>query len=295
MERNTHKSNISRDFLKGISDLLDSRIAEVNQKLMKGKLELMEQYEKMVNEEDFSDNDIVKIDLNDFNLDNLVDIKTIEKMKELKNSLDDQLKSYEVLFKINERFQGDLSKIINLKKNEIGFIPYKLKRGLSECIWNTVQFKKNHVLSNEQQSMKVNYKGCYEAYTSETTFEEGLHKVNLDVTCVRTTEWHSIGLVNENYNDSFCICLKSDCFFMVKKDGTNFNGGDQSNPCGFTFNDRIEPYRLEYEINLEDPQNKSWKFNFEGTEYGPFKLTGNKFRIAAGMCNGGEVNYVLNA
>ena len=47
-------------------------------------------------------------------------------------------------------------------------------------------------------------------------------------------------------------------------------------------------------LAVEDAENKFWKLKVGESEYGPWKLKGEDFRIAAGNCNGGEVNYVLN-
>jgi hypothetical protein len=83
---------------------------------------------------------------------------------------------------------------------------------------------------------------------------------------------------------------------MVKENGIAFNGGDHRD-CGFTFCQWPEPNRLIIEINLENPDDKFWNFNVENDEkeIGPFKLLGQKFRIAWSLSLGGEVKYVLNS
>lgn len=291
----SHKKNIIKEHVHDLSKILDSRITEIYQKLEKNKIELLENYEKFLNESDLFDTSYKNINLLEYNFDNLLDINTIQNLKDLKLKLDQSLSSYESLFKITDKFKGNLSKMIHIKENEIKFSPIVFANNqFSPCKWNQIQYKQNFKLENEAQTNIVNYIGCYETYTSETFYEEGVNKIILDVYCIRTTEWHSIGLVNENYNQGECTCMKKNCFFMMKRDGTNFIGGTIGNNTGFTFPDRSEPYRLEYEINLENENAKFWKLTVGENVYGPYKLIGRKFKIAVGNCNGGEVKYVLN-
>ena len=48
----TNKSSIIKEFLNDLSSLLDSRICEINKKLLKSKTELMENFEKMINDDE---------------------------------------------------------------------------------------------------------------------------------------------------------------------------------------------------------------------------------------------------
>jgi hypothetical protein len=291
----TNKKTIIKEYINEFSKILDSRIAEINKKLEEDKIELLQNYEKCLNESELFNTIYSTVKISDYQFDNLLDIQTIQKLKELKSNLDKSLSGYESIFKISNRYKGNLSDMIRIKENEINFKPINIIRaGPSECFWNKTQYKNNFKLEDEDKTMIVKYSGCYEAYTSETFFEDGVHKVVLDAYCIRTTEWHSIGLVNENYNSSVCSCMKNGCFFMIKRDGTCFNGGVIGNT-GYHFPDRVEqPYRFEFEINLENESNKFWNLYVEEYVFGPFKLIGQKFRIAAGNCNGGEVKYVLN-
>ena len=80
---------------------------------------------------------------------------------------------------------------------------------------------------------------------------------------------------------------------MVQRGGDSFNGGINGNIAGVKFEDSVEPYLFEIEVDLDDESNKNWSFKLKGEEYGPYSLKGNEFKIAAGMCNGGKVKYTF--
>ena len=147
---NSNKSIISKEFIDNLSILIDSRIEEVNEKLKASKNDLLEGYRQMLNDEESSSSGLKDLDLSGFLTDSLVDIETIDKLKILKLQLDNHLSGYDFFFKVNDKFKGDLNKIIKFKNNNIEFIQFKLKKGISECEWSNSQFKKNHKLENKQ-------------------------------------------------------------------------------------------------------------------------------------------------
>ena len=290
-------SSSTKNFINELSNVMDSRIAEINDQLQKSKREILEKYKEMVDETDKNSihmkDYFYSLQSDDYN----GGIKSIENMRKFRDHLDEYLKDAGRYVEIHDKFsKEDLSKIIRQNKGNFHFINYKIKakKGFVDCNWNLSQPKMHHKLDEEKKVMDVKYEGCYELYSTENVFKEGKHKINLEVLCETTQNYHSIGLVNEKYvPDSNCVCCKNECFFMVSKNGDTFNGGVKGNLANVKLEDSLEPYLLEIEIDLDDPEDKKWSFKLKEEEYGPFKITGEQFKIAAGMCNGGKVKYTI--
>jgi hypothetical protein len=295
MDSDVNMSSSSKNFINDLSNVLDSRIAEINDQLQKSKREILEKYKQMMDETD--KNSIHMKDFfyslqdNDFS----GGIKSIENMKKFRDNLDEYLKDAGRYLEIYDKFSKEnLSKIISNNKGVFSFIEFKINKSSTECLWSKTQPKQNFTLDEEGRNLTVTYSGCYELFYSSNVFKEGVNIIKLEVLCVTTTGYHSIGLVNEKYeNSSHCVCCKNEPFFMLTKNGDTFNAGISSNLAEVKLVDSLEPYLFEFNINLEDVNDKKWSFKFKDIEYGPFKLIGNEFRIAAGMCNGGKVKYTF--
>lgn len=298
LQSDNNISSSTKTFMNDLSNVIDSRIAEINDQLQKSKRQLLEKYKEMVDETDRN-----STRMKDFFYamqdtdDGSADSQSIESLRKFRDHLDEYLKDSGRFVDIHKKFSEEkLPKLIVNRKGNYQFIEYKIKsKGGDECNWNQTQPKNHHTLSEEKKVMDVNYTGCYELYSTETEFKEGKHYVTLEILCEKTTTYHSFGLVNEHYNSSSnCVCCKNDCFFMVNRSGDTFNAGITGHVGGISLNDGNEPYKFDIEIDLEDPDNKKWSFKHNDQEFGPWEIKkGNVFKIAAGMCNGGKVKYTL--
>lgn len=291
-------SSSTKSFINDLSNAMDSRIAEINDQLQKSKRELLEKYKDMVDETDKN-----SIHMKDYmyaikDLESNGGSKSIEHIKKFRDHLDRYLKDAGIFVDIYKKFSEEkLDKIINKKKGQFCFLNYKVKnmnKGNDDCTWNPTQIKQNFTLEEENKVMNVNYSSCYELYTSENIFKDGIHNFTIEVLCNKTTTYHSLGLVNESYTpNSNCVCCKNNCFFMFNRNGEVFNNGSTQSFSNLTFPDGVEPHVFDIEINLDDDNDKKWSFKFKEQEYGPFKLVGSEFKFATGMCNGGKVKYTL--
>lgn len=296
LQSDNNISSNTKNFINELSNVMDSRIAEINDQLQQSKREVLESYKEMIDETDKNSihiKDYFNIMQNECSSNG---IEKIEMMRKFRDNLTTYLNDAGKFAEIHDKFANDkLSDIITKKKDKYCFINYKINPKPGVVLWNKTQDKQNFSLENEGQIMSVNFTGCYELYKSENVFKEGKFSISMEVVCEQTSGYHSIGLVNEEFAfNSSCICCKNACFFMVNKLGDCFNNAVTTNYSGIKFEDNPEPYLFEIEINLDDPLDKKWSFKINGgEEFGPFTLRGNEFRIAAGMCNGGKAKYTF--
>lgn len=298
MDTDNNISSSTKSFISDLSNVLDSRIAEISDQLQRSKKDILDSYKEMVDKTD-KDSFHLKDFLYSLQESNTSgDQMSYNNMKKLRDNLDEYLKESKIYIEIYDKFsKDDLSKIIQTKKGKYSFINYKIKskKGNEEMTWNPVQLKYNFSLKDEGKMIEVNYSGCYNMFVSQNVFSQpGKYFFSMEVLCKSTTNYHSIGLVNEKYvPNSNCVCCKNECFFMVTRDGGTFNGGSSSSFSTINFVDSAQPYLMGFMIDLEDENNKNWTYKLNEEEIGPFKLTGNEFKIAVGMCNGGNVNYTF--
>jgi hypothetical protein len=298
MDTDNNISSSTKSFIIDLSDVLDSRIAEITDQLQGSKKDILDSYKEMV---DKTDKD--SFHLKDF-LYSLQESNTSDgpmsynNMKKLRDNLDEYLNEAKLYIDIYDKFsKGNLSKIITSKKEKFSFIHYKIKNknGKEDVTWNPIQLKSNFSLKDDGKKIEVDYSGCYNMFVSQNVFSQpGKYFISMEVICTSTNNYHSIGLVNENHvPNSTCVCCKNECFFMVDRSGNTFNGGLTSSFGAIKFDDKFEPYLMEFMIDLEDENDKKWTYKLNEEEIGPFKLTGKEFKIAVGMCNGGKVNYTF--
>lgn len=296
-EPNTQSTEGYQEYVQDFTNVLDQRIAEINDQLQESKKQLLE---CLI--EDLSQQNLLQVNLKDlhynvFSQEENYGLESISKLKKFKEYLDTYLSKVDNYFDIKEKFaKSKLTDLIKIKNNKFEFTKYKLGAGRkilnNDIIWAPTQHKPNFVLSDNGKTAKINYQSCYELYVSETKFEKGINKIRLEADCISTTNYHSIGLINDSYSFGVsCVCLKSLNSFMFDRGGNVFCN-NVNNLSTISFLDG-EKHEFEIEVILECEEDKFMKIKFKDQEYGPYKLVGNYFKLAVGMCNGGNVIYKI--
>jgi len=294
--KNKIVSDYHKEYLHDFSNVLDHRISEINDQLQESKRNLLELFE-----EDFSNQTLLQVNLKDlhysiFNQDEQFGLESILKLKKLKENLDNYLSKVDNYFDIKEKFaKSKLIDIIKIQNNKFEFLKYKIgtsKKSYSNFMWSPSQYKTNFTLSDDKKSINIKYQSCYELYVSETVFETGVNCIKMEVDCLSTTSYHSIGIINENYSFGVsCVCLKSQNCFMFDRSGNVFCN-NVNTLSSISFGDG-QIHEFEIEINLIDETDKFMKIKFNEVDFGPYKITGKIFKLAVGMCNGGNVIYKI--
>ena len=290
---NLNPENI-QEYINDFTKVLDRRINEVNEQLQESKKELVEIFT-----EEITTYNTLSVNLKDlhnsiFCESDISGLDSISKLKKLKESLDNYLNKVEHYFDIRNKYaHAKLSDLVKIKNDKFYFTKYKLNSGNKKDFiipeWKKTQFKQNFTLPYPN-TINVKYVSCYELFVSETVFSSGKNIYRMEVDCITTTSYHSLGLVNESYIfGTSCVCLKSQNAFMVDRSGNTFmNSVTSSTNIGFIDG---EKYIFEFEINLEREDDKFMMITFKEQNYGPYKLIGKDFKVAVGMCTGGHVVY----
>ena len=290
---NLNPENI-QEYINDFTKIIDTRIKEVTNHLQESKKELIEVFT-----EEITTYNTLSVNLKDlhnsiFCESDISGLDSISKLKKLKESLDNYLNKVDHYFDIRDKYaHAKLSDLVKIKKDQFYFTKYKLNSGNKKDFiipeWNKTQFKQNFTLP-DPNTIDIKYVSCYELFVSETVFSSGKNIYRMEVDCITTTSYHSLGLVNESYIfGTSCVCLKSQNAFMVDRSGNTFMNSVISNT-GIAFNDGGK-YIFEFEINLENEEDKFMLIIFKENNYGPYKIIGKEFKVAVGMCNGGNVIY----
>lgn len=297
IENNTSSTEGYQEYIQDFSNVLDQRIAEINDQLQESKRQLLDLLVEDLQQQNLLQVNLKDLHFNVFSQEENYGISSIPKLKKFKDYLDTYLTKVDNYIDVKDKFaKSKLSDLIKIKNNKFEFTKYKLgkgKKGINaDVIWSPTQFKTNSIISDGGKTMKVNYQSCYEMYVSETVFETGINTLKLEAECISTTSYHSIGLINELYAFGVsCVCLKSQNSFMFDKGGNVFcNNVNTVSTISFLDGEKHE---FEIEINLESEEDKFMKIKFKEEVFGPFKLVGKIFKLAVGMCNGGNVIYKI--
>jgi len=286
-----------QEYIEDLSNVLDMRIAEITDQLQESKKELLEQFKNDLSQQTLLQVNLKDLHYNFFSEEENFGIKSVSKLKKFKECLDSYLKNIDSYLDLKEKFsKGKINDVIkmNTVKNKFEFAKFKIGKGSKgpslENLWDGVQHKNNFTLMEDSKAINIKYNNCYELYVSKTVYKNGINIIRMEVDCISTTIYHSIGLINESYTfGSSCVCLKSLNSFMFDRSGNVFCNSNTVSS-GIVFSDG-QKHVFEIELNLENENEKFMIVKFNDSEYGPYKITGTKFKVAVGMCNGGNVIY----
>jgi TolA-binding protein len=295
LEANTESVEDYQEYIQDFSNVLDQRITEINDQLQESKRQLIDLLIQDLNQQNILQVNLKDLHYNVFSQEENYGLDSISKLKKFKEYLDTYLSKVDNYLDLKENFaKSNLKDLIRIKNNKFEFTKYKLGAGrkglLSDVVWAPTQHRQNFTLSDSGKTMKIIYQSCYELYVSQDVLETGVNIIRLEADCITTNNYHSIGLVNESYIYGVnCVCLKSQNCFMFDKGGNVFCN-NVSTITTINFLDG-EKHEFEIEVNLKSEEDKFMKIKLKEQEYGPYKLIGKTFKLAVGMCNGGNAIY----
>jgi len=196
------------------------------------------------------------------------------------------IQDYENILKKNKSLLNEINELKETLKS-LNYIDYK---------WNSIQNKKNFILSNNNKTIKIDYVGCFNVYTINYDFKDKIeYTLGISMnTFGNEYDCIYIGFMNENAlnnNNSldYCACQELDNLFYIQISSEKIYEGKKKYEIKLDNKTKIN---LKFILNLKT--NKLDIRNYDSdNSYKVINVYGNKFTFFVGKCNSGIIEYTI--
>lgn len=213
-------------------------------------------------------------------------MKTLVKKASKVSKIIDKLSNFEgnpyELFKLNKEGKLELKELSKLKLLSSGKKTFDIE-------WKKVQNQPSMSSLDPNDSTVLNVKGtgCYNNYLldKEFTNEDEDAFLEFESTVTQDNTYFYFGVINENYvvGSSCMCCTPTDACYLYHSGNVNIHGSYQTESA-FEFKSKgSAPTSLKMRLSANSKE--LYLQVDEKEEKGPYKLRGNKFRVAFGSCN----------